>query len=53
MVYLVLSLGLNSVVVVDSVAIPALVTAVSDPFKYVRICDISDNVYDTGWYFFP
>ncbi len=40
-------LGLNAVVVVDSVSIPALVTAVADPFKYVRICDISDNVYDT------
>ena len=40
-------LGLNSVVVVDSVSIPALQTAVADPFKYVRICDISDNVYDT------
>jgi hypothetical protein len=40
-------LGLNSVVVVDSVSIPALITAVADPFKYVRICDISDNVYDT------
>ena len=40
-------LGLNSVVVVDSVSIPALVTAVADPFKFVRICDISDNVYDT------
>ena len=40
-------LGLNSVVVVDSVSIPGLITAVADPFKYVRICDISDNVYDT------
>ena len=40
-------LGLNSVVVIDSVSIPALVTAITDPFKYVRICDISDNVYDT------
>ncbi len=40
-------LGLNSVVVVDSISIPALLTAVADPFKYVRICDISDNVYDT------
>ena len=40
-------LGLNSVVVVDSVSIPALITAVADPFKFVRICDISDNVYDT------
>ena len=42
-----IQLGLNSVVVVDSVSIPALITAVADPFKYVRICDISDNVYDT------
>ena len=40
-------LGLNSVVVVDSVSIPALVTAVAGPFKSLRICDISDNVYDT------
>ena len=40
-------LGLNSVVVIDSVSIPALVGAIADPFKYVRICDISDNVYDT------
>ena len=40
-------LGLNAVVVVDSVSIPGLITAVADPFKYVRICDISDNVYDT------
>ena len=40
-------LGLNSVVVVDSISIPGLITAVADPFKYVRICDISDNVYDT------
>ncbi len=38
---------MNSVVVVDSISIPALVTAVTDPFKYVRICDISDDVYDT------
>jgi hypothetical protein len=42
-----IQLGLNSVVVIDSVSIPALITAVADPFKYVRICDISDNVYDT------
>ena len=40
-------LGLNSVVVVDSVSIPSLITAVADPFKFVRICDISDNVYDS------
>jgi hypothetical protein len=40
-------LGLNSVVVVDSVAIPGLATAVNDPFKFVRICDISDNAFDT------
>ena len=40
-------LGLNSVVVIDSVSIPALVGVIADPFKYVRICDISDNVYDT------
>jgi hypothetical protein len=40
-------LGLNSVVVVDSVAIPGLATAVNDPLKFVRICDISDNVYDS------
>jgi hypothetical protein len=40
-----IQLGLNSVVVVvDSVAIPALVTAVADPFKFVRICDIFDNI---------
>jgi hypothetical protein len=37
----------SSVVVVDSVSIPALVTAAADPFKYVRICGISDNVYAT------
>ena len=40
-------LGLNSVVVIDSIAVPGLVTAVNDPLKYVRICDISDNVYDS------
>jgi hypothetical protein len=40
-------LGLNAVVVVDSVAIPGLATAVADPFKFVRICDISDNAFDT------
>jgi hypothetical protein len=40
-------LGLNSVVVVDSISTPATVTAVADSFRYVRICDISDNVYDT------
>ena len=28
-------LGLNAVVVVDSVSIPGLITAVADPFKYV------------------
>ncbi len=40
-------LGLNSVVV-DSVAIPGLAIAVNDPLKFVGICDISDNVSDTG-----
>ena len=40
-------LGLNSVVVVDSISTPATVTAIADSFRYVRICDISDNVYDT------
>ena len=40
-------LGLNSVVVIDSIAVPGMATAVNDPLKYVRICDISDNVYDT------
>jgi hypothetical protein len=40
-------LGLNSVVVIDSIAVPGLATAVNDPLKYIRICDISDNVYDT------
>jgi hypothetical protein len=40
-------LGLNYVVVIDSIAVPGLATAVNDPFKFVRICDISDNVFDT------
>ena len=40
-------LGLNSVVVVDSISTPTSVTAIADSFRYVRICDISDNVYDT------
>ena len=40
-------LGLNSVVVIDSIAVPGLATAVNDPLKYIRICDISDNVYDS------
>ena len=40
-------LGLNAVVVVDSISTPAPVTAIADSFRYVRICDISDNVYDT------
>jgi hypothetical protein len=38
---------LNSVVVIDSIAVPGLATAVNDPLKYIRLCDISDNVYDT------
>jgi hypothetical protein len=40
-------LGLNYVVVIDSIAVPGLATAVNDPLKYVRICDISDNAFDT------
>ena len=40
-------LGLNSVVVIDSIAVPGMAAAVNDPLKYVRICDISDNVYDS------
>ena len=40
-------LGLNAVVVVDSISTPTSVTAIADSFRYVRICDISDNVYDT------
>ena len=40
-------LGLNSVVVIDSIAVPGTSVAINDPLKYVRICDISDNVYDT------
>ena len=40
-------LGLNSVVVIDSIAVPGLAVAVNDPLKYIIICDISDNVFDT------
>jgi hypothetical protein len=40
-------LGLNSVVVIDSIAVPGANAVIPDPLKYVRICDISDNVYDT------
>jgi hypothetical protein len=40
-------LGLNSVVVIDSIAVPGTSVAINDPLKYVRICDISDNVYDS------
>jgi hypothetical protein len=40
-------LGLNAVVVIDSIAVPGLAVAVNDPLKYIRICDISDNVFDT------
>jgi hypothetical protein len=40
-------LGLNSVVVIDSIAVPGTSASVPDPLKYVRICDISDNVYDS------
>ena len=40
-------LGSNYVVVIDSIAVPGLATAVNDPLKYVRICGISDNVFDT------
>ena len=40
-------LGLNAVVVIDSISVPGLSIAVNDPLKYVRICDVSDNVYDT------
>ncbi len=40
-------LGLNAVVVIDSISTPGLAVAVNDPLKYVRICGIFDNVYDT------
>ena len=40
-------LGLNAVVVIDSISTPGLAVAMNDPLKYVRICDVSDNVYDT------
>jgi len=40
-------LGLNAVVVIDSISTPDLAVAMNDPLKYVRICDVSDNVYDT------
>ncbi len=39
-------LGLNAAVVVDSVAVPGPATAVNDPFKFVRICNVSDNVFE-------
>ncbi len=34
------------IVVVDSISTPGLSIAINNPLKYVRICNISDNVYD-------
>ena len=40
-------LGLNSKVAIDYVAVPRSNYATTTTFKYVRLCGISDNVYDT------
>jgi hypothetical protein len=40
-------LGLNYSVLIDSIAVPGLATAVNDPSKHVPICDISYNAFDT------
>ena len=40
-------LGLNSKVAIDYVAVPRSTYATTTTFKYVRICGVSDNVYDT------
>ena len=40
-------LGLNAKVAIDYVAVPRSTYATTTTFKYVRICGVSDNVYDT------
>jgi hypothetical protein len=40
-------LGLNSKVAIDYVSVPRNSYTISSTYKYVRICGVSDNVYDT------
>ena len=40
-------LGLNAKVAIDYVSIPRNNYSITTTFKYVRICGVSDNVYDT------
>jgi hypothetical protein len=40
-------LGYNAKVAVDYVAVPRSTYATTTTFKYVRICGVSDNAYDT------
>ena len=40
-------LGYNAKVAVDYVSVPRSTYATSSTFKYVRICGVSDNAYDT------
>ena len=40
-------LGLNAKVAIDYVAVPRSNYAITTTFKYVRICGVSDNAYDS------
>ena len=40
-------LGLNAKVAIDSMSIPRSNYAITTTFKYVRLCGITDNVYDS------
>jgi hypothetical protein len=40
-------LGLNAKVAIDSVAVPRSNYATTTSFKYVRLCGVSDNIYDS------
>jgi hypothetical protein len=40
-------LGFNAKVAIDLVAVPRSSYATTTPFKYVRICGVGDNVYDS------
>jgi hypothetical protein len=40
-------LGFNAKVAIDYVAVPRSNYATTTTFKYVRLCGVSDNVYDT------
>ena len=40
-------LGFNAKVAIDLVAVPRSSYATATPFKYVRICGVGDNVYDS------